>query len=464
MRRHAALDPRRRRCAPCGIGKAVPRSRAWPDHDASRRGARCFAALAVTPYLWARVLAWAVASSASPTPPAEEPVIGAPSDLDLEGEADRRVALAEESRLHAEPDPHSPLVAVVEAAVVVPLIERRGEWVLVRYGGARGWAYAGGEPAAGRRGGLATAGPETGLLAAAGRTDERLASARRILDLDAPSGRLGPYLLYTDIGDRALLERLDRIAGHVGDAYAERFGVAATAEPGAAVLLFAREEDYRAYEGNESALAGLGLSGHATEELVALYHGERHAEDLAGLLVHELTHLLNRGVLGPRPAPWLEEGLANDLSFCRLEPSGRLRLGTLGGRSTATEWTERSGGQVRHYRHVALAGGRASLSLLRQRLAARALPPLPLLADLAWSELVASEDREVNYALAGFFVRYLLDGERGDLADDFRVFVASSGRAPSGAPADLPAALGRSWSDLQRGFERWLRAQAPPLW
>jgi hypothetical protein len=222
------------------------------------------------------------------------------------------------------------------------------------------------------------------------------------------------------------------------------------------VVLFAREADYRAFAAAVGAEPGGGALGHADRGAAVLFAGRQRREEVAAVLVHELAHLLSRRALAAPPPPWLDEGIANDLSFCRVDGSGQLLLGSLGGRSVVIEEPAyRPGGWLGIDRAVHLEGPVASLRLLREALKGGAVPPLASLAALSPEEFFDPEGRQLRYDASAFFVRYLLAGD-GGLGRGFRAFLAA---AAGGAASDSEALLGhlrRGWGELQRDFEAWL--------
>ena len=171
---------------------------------------------------------------------------------------------------------------------------------------------------------------------------------------------------------------------------------------------------------------------------------------MAAVLVHELAHLLNRRVFEAPIPPWLEEGLANDLAFCRIDARGHTRLGSLGGRSAVIEQPEYDqGGFIRLDRRVHLTGPMASLRAVQERWRTAEAPSVARLTDLVWSEFTDPMDRSLRYAASAFLVRYLLDsgGDSGDgeLAAGFRSFLQS---VAAGGPAGVEQLAGY----LERGL------------
>jgi hypothetical protein len=254
------------------------------------------------------------------------------------------------------------------------------------------------------------------------------------------------------------------VAADAVGVYRDRYGLEPGLGPTSAasaaetVVLFAREADYRAFAEEDVALAGLEEGGFAGFGLAALYLGARDREEVAALLVHELSHLLNARALGPRTPPWLEEGLANGLAYAAIDPSGSLDPGALGGRSRVQRRlagaTGRDGWEVT----VTTVGGLAALGRVVEALDRRALPPLADLTAMTWRELVDPAIRDLAYAESAFFVRYLLESPRR--AAGLRTYLRSIAAGGPGEPAELLEALGEDWEALDRGFQRWLRTRA----
>jgi hypothetical protein len=398
----------------------------------------------------------------------EQPeVLGAPAAFG-DAVAEERVEVAAGSALRELPDLRAAVLTTVDAASELPLLERRGVWARVRYGALKGWVLTAGEAGAGGSPDLFTAGP----AALPGREADPELLRRALSHLEWPAGRepgrLGPFPFYTDLADPALASFLDRVVTEVLAVYPERFGLdpglGAAGAPGwgplESIVLFRREAEYRAFTGGDVAAVGLEEGGFAGFGLTGLYAGSRSREAVAALLVHEVTHLLNTRALGPRTPPWLEEGLANDLAYARIDPSGRLRLRELGGgdrqeRHQVVDGRGRRGWQVT----AIFDGALGALSLLARALDRRDLPSLASLTSLAWREMVDPAMRQTAYAESAFFIRYLLESET--LAPGFRAYLRSVAAGGAGEGSDLLRHLGADgWEDVERGFRRWLRAKA----
>lgn len=420
--------------------------------------------------------------------PAPEPeVLGGPAAFGEEAR-ERRLWLPAGTALRERPDPRAPVLDTLTTPVELPVVERRGPWARVVRGALRAWVQvpgAGDPEDDGPARVLPGRGPDPELLE---RALARLGGAGEAGEVPSP-GSLGPYALYTDVDDEELLAYLGRLTGDLHRVYRERYGLdppdggsGAAQGPPEAVVLFARQEDYLAFAESDVALAGLEAGGFAGFGLAALAAGGRSREETAALLVHELVHLINARTLGPRTPPWLEEGLANDLSFSRIDPPGRLDPDTLGGTaSIRARWPAASsrdesvqgGVEVT----VTSVGARAALERLSRALDRGELVPLAELGRLSWHRLVEPERRRLVYAQSAFFVRYLLEpdpagesagelpGLQGGgpeapgagLAAGFRTYLQRLATGRASGPDALPEALGTDWATLDRAFRRWLR-------
>jgi hypothetical protein len=363
---------------------------------------------------------------------------------DLEPEGVERVIVKPGFALRSEPRYAAPQVAMLRNVGILKVVERSPGWVKVVYGDVAGWVpdpkWSGSEPPLGSD-------PDP-VLPLTGRSPDpdRLALARGRLAAPETGGRLGPYLVYTDVRDPGRLAFLDRVAGGLEAIYRARYGVALVGEPAEVVILFGREADYRAFLDEDAELAGLPAAGHTALGIVALWDASRPEAEVGAILVHELAHVLTRRAIGPALPSWIDEGIADDLSQSRIDPSGRLVPGTLGGIT------------IRAGQRIEMHGARAALQNLIQAADSGTLRPLPELLGLEWREFVRQR-AEINYAQSAFFIRYLLQGEQGTLASGFRSFLAevAGGRPPE--PERLREKLGRSWPVLEAGFRLWLLSQ-----
>ncbi len=387
-------------------------------------------------------------------PPEEETppqILGTPSEIrEAEGGAGDLVALEPGMRLYDRPDVRSSNLAMIDAVIELPVLERREHWVQVRYGSWKGWTHLGD--------GLAE--PAEGGRLAPDHLAWRLALARQMLGAspDREPRSLGPFALHTDVEKPRLLRFLSRISSHLPEAYRDRYGLEPRPAGGDAVVLFSREADYRAYEAQVRPETDRGALGHAAYGLAVLYVGRQGPEDVAAVLVHELTHVLSHRTLAAAPPPWLDEGMANDLAFCRIDGARRLVIGSLGGRSVVIEeHSYQPGGWIDFDQSVHLSGPSATRVQLRDRWRTGAIS-IEELSYLPAGQFFDPEDRQVHYDASAFFIRYLLDGEEGALAPAFHSFLGS---LAGGDPPDLASHLGRSWPELERGFEAWLIDRGP---
>ncbi len=395
------------------------------------------------------ILAGATAATDPPDEETEPQILGAPSEIRETGTGGL-VALEPGTRLYGRPDVRSPTVAMIDVQVELPILDRRQHWLQVRYGSWKGWITQGG--AARTPVGDGRLAPDPAAW--------RLALAREMLgpvaEREVPS-RLGPYALATDVEDPRLLRFLSRIADHLPEAYRERYGIEPRPAAGDAVVIFSREEDYRAYEARVRPETDRGALGHAAYGLAVLFVGRQGPEDVAAVLIHELSHVLSHRALATAPPSWLDEGMANDLAFCRIDGGRRLVLGSLGGRSVVIEeHFYRPGGWIGVDRAVHLSGPAATRNLLRERWRGGDAIRIEALADLPAGQFFDPQDRQTRYDTSAFFVRYLLDAKSADLASGFRAFLAALAAGEPGGPAALASHLGRDWNELEDGFAAWL--------
>lgn len=403
------------------------------------------------------------------------PELAGPSLSDLgrpasEGAAARRTLFLEGGTpLRAAPAGDAPRLAVVDAGVEVPVVETREtaerSWWRVTWNGRSGWVPVGAtgavETAVGSAASPGVAPPSPVLT-----VEDRLERAERWL---SRRGSLGPWQLWTDVQDDELMARLESLAGQLPGVWRQRTGLGAPTDgDGGAVLLFAREEDYQAFaRGEDPTVVELELAGHAGGGLAALAverEQQREWRDVAALLVHELVHLLSDRAFPDGLPPWLQEGLADELAYSRIDNDGRLVPGTLGGESAVqVESSRLTPGQVRVERREEISGARASLARLHQAMVAGTGPGLQELLDASWEDFVATEGLGLRYVASAFLVRFLQE-EHGAAFRGFLQAVAAGGPADRARLGQYLAASGAvkqsTVSGLQRAFQAWLRAEA----
>ncbi len=396
-------------------------------------------------------------SSASEAPSEEPEILGIAADfLPLAANDSERHSATPGTRLYSQADLTSTILAMIDVAVELEVLARHGPWVEVRYASWKGWITTQDQPDTGP-----TATRSDPELAA-----WRLALARDILgqgsnSASQPAHKLGTFNLLTDVENRRLLHLLANIADHLPAAYSERFGIELghgnSSGSGETVILFAREEAYRAYESRVRPETDRGTLGHADQGLAVLYVGRQGPDDVAAILVHELTHVLNRRHLRKTPPPWLEEGMAHDLAFCQIDGLGRLELATLGGRSVVIEeHFYQPGGFIDFDRSIHVTGPKASWDLLRKRWRQGDTLSLELLIDLVSREFFDPDDRPLRYDTSTFFIRYLLDSGDRELADRFQAYLASLADDNAEPAAGLASFLAEDWDTLEQGFTSWL--------
>ena len=270
-----------------------------------------------------------------------------------------------------------------------------------------------------------------------------------------PVRALAPFSLATDVRDERLLATVGTVAAALPADFEARFGLSAAAE--GTLVLFARGADFRAWlaaeGGGDPAVEGLarhGVAAFAVEDL--------RSDEVTALMVHELSHLLVRAAAGRQLPPWLDEGLVEELAISRRDARGHTVPGSLRVRSTVRSTSATAlPGRARYERTIS-GPGAALITLLRGP-----RPPLAELLAMPAATFTAASGRPERYAVAAFFVRYLLDADGERWRQPFRAFLAA---VAAGGPADaaaLEAALGVSLAELQGRFDPWLRRTAQTL-
>ncbi|MEZ5332342.1 MAG: hypothetical protein R2991_09895 [Thermoanaerobaculia bacterium] len=385
-----------------------------------------------------------------PAPDGPVAPIGSRSAFDLSG-AEETLRVEAGVRLRREPDDTSPPLATIEATADLPVLDRLPGWTRVRLGAWVGWVPADGrEPEETRDRSVSL----TRVPPAADRQPipdpELLARALEHLSDPSSPARLGPFALYTDSRRTRLVERLVRLGDELVDTYARRFGLTVGPVRGA-IVLFASEKDYRDYLTAAVEPAVSFARGHARSGVAAFFVGEEDELQLPSILVHEATHLIDHETLGRDLPPWLEEGLASDLSSSRITADGRIDTGSWGGSTSLAA----AGGRL----WMRQSGAQASRRQLLESWRRGRLLPLVDLLRMSWTDFVSDDGRVLHYHQATAFVRYLLDGDDG-LAPGFRSYLAAlAGGSDPLDPGLLEASLDRSTAELERGLDLWLGRQ-----
>jgi hypothetical protein len=271
------------------------------------------------------------------------------------------------------------------------------------------------------------------------------ARLERAASLLRPAGReatLGPWRLFTDVADGPFLEQLGRVAARLPECYRARFGLDAEPRPGETLVLFARDASYRAFTADTAELRTLATRGHAGGGLAAAVAGTA-PDETRPVVVHELAHLLTHEAFARPPPPWIDEGLSEDLAWCRADTKGRLLFGTFDAVTTARPL---GGGIMR-----TTAGPRPTVDEFLERARTGRRPALSALLAPDTRLFSDAGTRRDAYTAAGLLVRFLLAGDPAR-AERFRVFLRA---ATLGAPAgldDLTAALGTDARSLEKEY------------
>lgn len=390
-------------------------------------------------------------------PPDE--IHGAPPAFDLSADREEAIRIEADAPLHRQPALRSPVLTRLAAAADLPLLERRGPWVRVRYGSWLGWVHLEGQADDLQVPMESETPAEPWWQPRSGPDPERLERALGLLE-GGRVGSLGPYVFHTDVDNEAWLGKLAVLAEQLPEIFRERYGLEAEPGENETVVLYKREESYRAYvEGDGDPVAADSL-GHAVGGLAVLSAGRRKRDEVASLLTHELTHLMTYRALGPDLPPWLAEGLAEDLAYCRTASSGRLIPDTLDGwRSTVSEPVRTPGGGTGFIRITTRGGPEASLEEVRMHWRESALPPFAVLIELSRLDFMAADFRRLHYSTSAFLIRFLLDSD--DTAAGFRAYLRTVARGDRGGAAELASHLGKDWPELESGFGDWLMSGAP---
>jgi hypothetical protein len=285
------------------------------------------------------------------------------------------------------------------------------------------------------------------------------------LAIAVPSGlaafAAGPFTLHTDLGDRATVAALKRTALALPQVWADRFGVAPTGRLDGTLLVFRRDEDFRAFVRGEGEVPDRGVRGSARAGRVALAAAGAPAEEVRALFVHELAHLLSRRAFDRELPPWLEEGLAEELALARQARSGAIVPGTLRGRVRARALDASSSRPTFASRfEISADGAYGALSALLNAQRNGAAPSLAELLAMPHAAFTRYEGRRERYTASAFFVRFLLDGRERRARERFHAFLGEVARGGAADAEALTAALGEPLAHLERDYLAWLRLQA----
>jgi len=402
--------------------------------------AACFAIMATSPA--------AINARQDPKPADDEvQVLGKRSAIRSEEQAHKWIRIEAGTEIHEQPSANSNLMEIVAEPTDLEILELQDGWVKIQYRGWLGWAAL--DPTEIDR---ATSIP---ILYTA--DDDRLHRARSILGLEIEPSRLGPFELFTDVDDPDLLARLSNVATHLPDAYRQRFDLDPGSQASEVVVIFATQADYLRFEAGEPDIAGTGTRGYTGRGISVLSVRDRDPASTLGILIHELTHLLNRRVFGLRSPAWVEEGLAEDLAYCKVDSDGKLQLGSLAGSSRREVSTSLSG---RYRIDTEITGGYGMLSNLLNRWDDPLRPPLTELVDMPWIEFIQPEVRPLHYAQSGFFVRFVLSSRSPSQSGAFLEFLQALSSSTMPQSESVWSYLSEDPDKIERAYFRWLRRTA----
>lgn len=353
----------------------------------------------------------------------EDVILGRPSGLRPTSVPEKTALIPAGARLRERPRHQAPVVERFDSAIELPVLDERDGWVQVRYGSWLGWVRVAGEE------------PHETLQPPANPDQGRLKLALDLLGEEVEAGTLGPYTLYTDVADPRLLERLSAVASGVDQAYRERYSLDPGSLAGTVVVLFAEEEDYRRFEAAEHRIASVGSHGYTSEGLSILFTGPQQVDAIVRVLVHELTHLLGRRVFQIQIPPWLDEGMAQDLAFSRINNSGRIRPGTLSTVDTRLD------DLVRTWNSPVRTG-------------------LVELISLDWTAFVEPTTRPQRYAQSAFLIRYLLDSGDEQLRSGFLQYLSKLKSSELPESVSLFEMLNTEPARIDSGLYMFLASQA----
>ncbi len=369
----------------------------------------------------------------------EETLLGRPSTIQPSGHDSETILLIAGARLREQPRSDSPILEILDTPLELPVLDRQGSWVKVRFGNWQGWFRPShGDPGQGEE-----------LPFSFETDDERLLGAHSLLRGNVDPRPLGPFILYTDVVDDELLDWLSAVAWDVLRAYRERFDLDPGSPSREVVVLYAEEADYRVFEAADSRIAMAHSRGYTSEGLSVLFSGSHSRESLVSILIHEITHLLNRRVFPIMTPPWLEEGMAEDLAFCRVNEEGQIRLGTLAGETTEEfeNW-------------FSLSGPIAHLAALFASWSSPTPPDLETLVNMSWADFIKPEVRELHYAQSAMLLRFFADGGNRNLKAGYRRYLEAVAEAELATSPSLWDTLGAGPEQVETGLYRFVQQQA----
>ena len=395
--------------------------------------------------------------SPPPPPPAEEEPSFLPGDT-IHVQAAQNIWVLAGFTLHREANKGSEVLYTARSVSKWMRLGKDGDWIQARIPSTEvtGWVHLPGYDE--RDPPLGTAPDPPGPLWPRSPKPEYFKKAKALFEGREQSLDIGPFTLLTDVDldqkiPKNLIAAFTTLANQTEPVYAERYGLSPVGKPKEAILFYNDEQDYRRAQELSPSLHGMSSTGHTGYGMVFLFLGDRRADQVKGTLVHELCHLLNRRSLGPALPPWLDEGMADDLSAGKLGRDGVYRPEQLYG--LKLNWGD----------HITYEGPFASLLSLQSAIGRGDLPALAELVDYDWQTFMSGNSR-LHYDVAAFFVRFLLSTNAPDgtpRKEGFQLFLQSvaEGKAVSGGR--LQAALDEPWPELDEAFRLWIEQEARAL-
>lgn len=390
-------------------------------------------------------------SPAAAGPDLPSPTLDIPSLVAVDGPVPRirrifeRRWLLPGTVLRADPAAGAAEVERAHELASVPVLGRDGEWLRVQLRGREGWAdpaspaYEARPPGRRALNDRHLARPPTDLLR----------EVKELLGLRRPNRSLGPYAVYTDVEDEAVLELLDGVAGRLGEAYGARYGLGVPRRrSGPVIALFADQADYEVLVRSVST-PHEHPNGFAVGGLAIFFVGDRPRQTLVTTFVHELTHTLNRQAIGSGLPLWIEEGMASDLGAVWIEDPDAPAPGLVDAAVDRGQWRPQ---------RILMAGEVTPV-----------IGSYELLTTLPRSGFY--DGTGVGHRHSLLFIRCLLDGGDDELAEGFQrfLFEAAGGYRPT--PERLLDRLGRDWTqigdtcvDHRRALQAETRRLLPAEW
>jgi hypothetical protein len=348
------------------------------------------------------------------------------------------------------------VLVTIDAATELEVVERREEWVEVRYDAWRGWIDLDGPGA-----------PSAPESLRRGPDPARVGRARELCALTAQELEIAGYRLLSDVEARSPRERIGDVLRRVDGAYRTWFGLEPGEPMGELLVVYARRASYRALLAGEPTLGELDPDGFAGGGMAVVHAEDRQPEELSSFVVHEMVHLLNRRATSHELPVWLEEGLATALAWARLDEEGRPVPETFWEHTAVSHSAIGPSGRRTLITRTEILGPRLDLARLLERHRRDALPSLRELVDMPASAFLAADAQDVHYGMSAALVRFLLDGDEGRWRDAFHRFLAAGPRrevteSVQTGSDELAVALGSELQELETRLWRWLARLVPP--